>query len=182
MKTDILLSGLVSGLTILLGVIVADWLKRLRDRIEASRRTASVILETVQNYVDYLSGHILVSVGSALGVERSRDEKEFLDIFAFLTKELEALADLPRWPQPDAKKMRRLAHQLFICVVANLYHCGTKKILMHSEDAKELNDLAYDLRDLTRTSLDRRTLRSSVPEKREELERRALSRAVVAEG
>ena len=88
MKTDSLLSGLVSGLTILLDNITADLLKRLRDRIEASPPPASVIFETVQNYVDYLSRHVLVSVGSAFGVERSRDEKEFLDTFAFLTKEL----------------------------------------------------------------------------------------------
>ena len=182
MKADILLSGLVSGLTILLGVIVADWLKRLRDRIEASRRTASVILEAVQNFVDYLSRHVLTSVGSAFGAERSPDEKEFLDAVAFLTKELEALADLPRWPQRGAKEMRKIAHQLFICVLANLYHCGSAKVLLNPDDGKELNNLAFDLRDLTHTTLDRHTLLNSVPEKRKELERRALNRETVTEG
>lgn len=177
MKIDILLSGLVSGLTILLGVLVADWLKRLRDRIEDSRRRASVILVILADLMDYLAFHLLEG-GYQEGVERSRDEKEFTDYFNEIIKEIETLAEVPRWPQQNAKQIREAAHHLIICILANTYHCRAKKILLQRENIEELTTLAFDLRDLTRSTLDRKTLRSSVSEKREELERQALSREV----
>jgi hypothetical protein len=175
-KLDILLSGFISGLTILVGVIVADWLKRLRDRIDASRRAGSVIAENVRYFLDYLAGHVLEGPDFAFGAEKSDDEKIFMKDYDFFMRELENLAESPRWPQRNAKQIRKAAHQLTICIVANLYHCRAKKVLLHPENIKELNNLAWDLRDLTRSTLDRKTLRIFVLEKREELERRELSR------
>jgi hypothetical protein len=176
-KFDIFLSGLVSGLTILLGVIFADWLKRLRDRVEASRLTASVILVKLGDYMDYLVCHTLE--GDFLdGVEKSRDEKEFIACFNEIIQEIETLAELPRWPQQNARQIREAANHLVICILANTYHCRAKRVRLQPENIKELTDLAFDLRDLNRSSLDRKTLRSSVLDKREELERQALSREV----
>jgi hypothetical protein len=176
-KSDIFISGLVSGLTIIFGVLVADWLKRLRDRIESSRRTASVILVKLGEFMDYLVCHTLE--GDLLdGVEKSRDEKEFIACFNEIIQEIETLAELPRWPQQNARQIRESANHLVICILANGHHCRAKKVRLQPESIKELADLAFDLRDLTRSSLDRKTLRSSVSEKREELELQALSREV----
>jgi hypothetical protein len=180
-KADILLSGFVSGLTILLGVIVADWLKRLRDRIDATRRAGSVVLENVLNFMDFLAGHALEGENFTYGIKRSLEERRFMDDFDFFTKELETLAELPRWPQRNATEIRKTANHLFICTLANLYHCRAKRVLLHPENIEELTNLAWDLRDLTRNTLDRKTLRISVPEKREELERRELSREAATE-
>ena len=92
MKTDIFLSGLVSGLTILLGVIAAEWLKRLRDRISYTRRVVSEIAVRKMNFVSYLRDHLLETydLGSS---EISKGTHEFREVMHMLSIELRDLSD-----------------------------------------------------------------------------------------
>ena len=62
------------------------------------------------------------------------------------------MVELPRWAQKEAEKMRKLAHQLFICVVANLYHCGTKRLLLLSEVLYPKNARSWSVEHLVERS------------------------------
>ena len=87
MKTDIFLSGLVSGLTILLGVIAAEWLRRLRDRISYTRRVVTDISVSKTNFISYLGDHLIEAYdfGSS---EISKGMREFREAFQMLLREL----------------------------------------------------------------------------------------------
>jgi hypothetical protein len=175
-KTDSLLSGLVSGMTILLGVITADWLKRLRDRAEYTRRIASDISQSILSYVDFLTNHLLETFGNSTESRMSQDEKQLWDTYFFLVKELRELSESPKWPQRNAKGIREAALALRVCAYANLTHCGTYKVLLQPENAEELSRLETNLRDASRSRRDTKTITRLFLEKQEELKRQMLSR------
>jgi hypothetical protein len=59
MKSDIVLSGIVSGATILLGVLIADWLRRFRNRVDQTRHAVRELLTPLNMVADFLAGNIL---------------------------------------------------------------------------------------------------------------------------
>ena len=175
MKTDILLSGLVSGLTILLGVITADWLKRLRDRAAHTRRIVLDIMESVRVYTDYLAGHHLERFSFSSESRTSQGERSFWDTYIFLIKELRDLSESPRWPQRNARGIREAAVVLRVCLIANLEHCGNYKVLLHQNNAEELFQLEYDMRVASFSGQDAQNVSLLIPEKLEDLKRHMLS-------
>jgi hypothetical protein len=175
-KTDIFLSGLVSGLTILFGVITADWLKRLRDRTEYTRRIVIDIWEGMSSYIDYLGAQLLESWGFSKGSRMSQDESDFVTSYAFLMKELRELSESPRWPQRNARRIREAALAFLVCVGANLNHCGTQQVLLAEENAEELMQLETDLRDASLSRRDARTIHRLISERQEEMKHQMLSR------
>lgn len=175
MKIDILLSGLASGLTILLGVITADWLKRLRDRTEYTRRIVLNIMQSVRVFTDYLAGHHLDTFGFSNESRMSQGERTFWDTYIFLQKELRDLSELPRWPQRNARGIREAAVALRVCVIANSNHCGTYQVLLQQNNAEELSQLEEDMRVSSFSGQDTRNTSLLIPEKLEDLKRRMLS-------
>jgi hypothetical protein len=174
-KIDILLSGLVSGLTILLGVITADWLKRLRDRTEHTRRIVMDIFQSVRVYTDYLAGHHLETFSFSSESRMSPGERTFLDTYVFLLKELRDLSESPKWPQRNARGIREAAVALRVCVIANSNHCGTYKVLLHQNNAEELFKLEYDMRVASFSGQDTQNASLLIPKKLEDLKRHMLS-------
>jgi hypothetical protein len=152
-KTDILLTGLVSGLTILLGVITADWLKRLRDRINYARRITSDISHS-----------------------RSEDENELIETINLMLRELRDLSEIPRWPQRNARGIRQAASNFRICLFANAEHCQIYQLFLHEENAEELRRLELALRIATRSRRALETMTLHLSEKAEELKQQMLSR------
>jgi hypothetical protein len=175
-KADILLSGLVSGITILLGVITADWLKRLRDRNEYTQRIVMDISQGFLIYVDYLAGHVLETVGISNESKLSQGEKDFWDNYIFLAKELRVLSETPRWPQRNARGIREAALALRVCAYANLHNCRIHKVPLHPDNATELERLEYELRDASRNKRDAKTVYRLASEKLDELKGQMLSR------
>ena len=122
MKTDILLTGLVSGLTILLGVITAEWLKRLRDRISYTRRIVFDISICKLIFVSYLEDN-LIEPFSYTSSKTSEELREFKESVHVLVKELRDLSEVPKWPQRNARRIRQAAYNFRICLLASLQHC-----------------------------------------------------------
>jgi hypothetical protein len=104
-KIDILLSGMVSGLTILLVVITADWLKRLRDRTEYTRRVVLDITMGIRICTDYLAGHLLKTFHFSNESRMSKEERNFYDTYYSLAKESRELSESPRWPQRNSTSL-----------------------------------------------------------------------------
>ncbi len=176
MNTDILLTGLVSGLTILLGVFTADWLKRLRDRINYTRRVVVDISISKMKFVKYLRGHLIEDASSGSDSKVSEDESEFYKIYALLSKELRDLSEMPKWPQPNARRIRKAAANLRTCMFANTEHCAMYQVYLHQENAEELDRLGVELRSATRSKRAYETIMSDLSEKKEEFKRQMLSR------
>ena len=177
MKTDIFLSGLVSGLTILLGVIAAEWLKRLRDRISYTRRVVIDIWFCKMNLVSYLRDH-LIGAFDFESSELAKGGHEFREVVQMLSTELRDLSEIPRWPQRNARQIRQAATNFRICLLANLEHCIEYKVLLHQENAKELNRLELELRSATRSKRAYKETTRGIEEKQAELKAQMLSREV----
>ena len=176
MKTDILLTGLVSGLTILLGVITADWLKQLRDRINYTRRITNDISYSLMKYIEYLGSQLSSRIEIGISFSRSQDENELIENFNFLLRELRDLSEIPRWPQRNARRIRQAAFDFRICLFANLDHCQTHQLLLHEENAEELHRLELALRSATRSRHVFETMTRDLSEKTEELKQQMLIR------
>ena len=176
MKTDILLTGLVSGLTILLGVVTADWLKRLRDRINYTRRITTDISHSIMKYIEYLGSQLVPRIEIGISYNRSQGENELIENFTFLLKELRDLSEIPSWPQRNARRIRQAAFDFRICLFANLDHCQTHQVLLHEENAEELRRLELALRIATRSRHAFESITRDLSEKTEELKQQMLSR------
>jgi hypothetical protein len=173
-KVEILLTGMVSGLTILLGVITADWLKRLRDRTEYTRHVVLDISMGIRNFTDYLAGHLLETWHFSNEVRMSEAERDFFETYYSLAKELRELSESPSWPQRNAKRIRETAVALRVCVIANQNHCGSYKVLLNQESAEELFLLEWELRSGSFSRQDARTAAILIPEKADDLKRKML--------
>lgn len=181
MKTDIFVSGLVSGLTILLGVITADWLRRLRDRINYTRRILPDIEKNLLKFINYSERNIL-SDRAEIGSEKYLVESQASEVFYLLKKELRDLSDTPRWPQRNAKRAREVANNLRICVIANALHCEINQVLLHKENAEELSQRMLTLGGTTRSKKDFDSGMRLLHEKVDELKEEMLNRGEASPG
>jgi hypothetical protein len=136
MKIDILLSGVVSGITILIGVITADWLKRLRDRINYTRRITVELTHRLKIFIEYLGSHLMARTDTGIGIERSEEELDLIEKFNFLIRELRDLSEIPRWPQRHARRLRQVAIDFRICLIANFEHCSIYQVVLHEKMQK----------------------------------------------
>jgi hypothetical protein len=177
-KTDILLTGLVSGLTIILGVITADWLKRLRDRINYTRRITTELAYSLKKFIEYLGSHLMARTDVGIGIQRSEGEIDLIETFNLLAIELRDLSEMPRWPQRNAARIRQAASSLRICLFANIEHCSIYQVLLHAESADELLRMEFVLRSATRSRRAFESTMHHLSEKKEELKEQMLSRAV----
>ena len=177
MKADILLTGLVSGLTILLGVIAAEWLKRLRERISYTRRIVTDISICKEIVVSYLENHLVVPF-SYRSSKTSEELRQFEDSVQMLIRELRDLSEVPKWPQSNAKKIRLAAYNFRICLFANTTHCSEFQVLLHRENKEELDLLEVELRGATRSRRAFTATTRDISEKRAELKAQMLRREV----
>ena len=179
MKTDILLTGLVSGLTILLGVITAEWLKRLRDRISYTKRIVFDISICKSIFVSYLEDHLVDPFGYTSS-KTSEELREFRESVHVLVKELRDLSEVPKWPQRNARRIRQAAYNFRICLLANLQHCEELQVLLHLENKEELDRLEVELRSATRSRRAFTAGMRDISEKKAELKAQMLSREVTS--
>lgn len=148
MNSDILLSGMVSGATILLGVFIADWLRRLRDRVEQLKHNVLDMRWYLAQTIDYLSTYILEGYGKGTSVKQTQDERDFWLMGKSADGTLKAIVYSPHWPQRNAKKIREAAIRLLVCVGAAVNECEESKTLLHNEEIVELRTLYIKLQEL----------------------------------
>ena len=99
-----ILSGVIGGLTIILGIVTAEWLRTAREDSEANVSR----LHTLQlNYYP-----LILNPDFLLGDETVPLIKEQTKTFYDVNYNLLLLATKTRWPQPNAKKIRLQALSL----------------------------------------------------------------------
>ena len=148
MNSDIVLSGMISGATILLGVFTADWLRRLRNRVERSKLAVTDIWWGLEQITDYLSTHYLESYNTSDGVKQSQDEREFWLTVRSTDGKIMYLYHSTRWPQRDAKQIIEAAVRLVACAGANVNACGESRTLLQQEERHEIHTLYFELENL----------------------------------
>ena len=148
MNRDIVLSGLISGVTILLGVFAADWLRRLRNRVEQSKRDVTDVWWGLEQIIDYLSTHILESYNASSGVKQSQDEIDFWLTVKSTDGKIKYIYHSTRWPQRKAKEIKEAGVRLVACAGANVNECGDSRTLLNREERDEIRSLYYELQNL----------------------------------
>lgn len=148
MNSDIVLSGLISGATILLGVFTADWLRRLRNRVERAKLDITDIWWGLQQIIDYLSTQNLKSYHPSAGVKQTEEEREFWLSVMSTDGKIKYIYHSTRWPQRNAKKIREVGVRLVACAGANVNECGESRALLHKEERDEILTLFFELQKL----------------------------------
>lgn len=105
-----ILSGIIGGLTIITGMIIAEWLRAARTQVERTRSHVDEVVSRMQLLIYNAEN----SMGEVLAY---RNETHFRN-FVRARKSLLALAESTRWPQPNAVSIRQLAHELDVKLYA----------------------------------------------------------------
>ena len=103
-RSSEILTGVIGGLTVILGIITAEWLRSSREQVELTRLRYSELFSLLQkflyNYEDFMQDQF--------SPEQSRHFEDFNRIFPTLA----LLMRTTQWPQPNAKKIREAALEL----------------------------------------------------------------------
>ena len=101
-----ILSGVIGGLTIILGMVTAEWLRSAREAAVLVR-SSSASLSTKFTMVIYNAEFLLND-------PYSKNHREEFTASQEVLHELNMLAIQTRWPTPNAKEIRRKANDLVI--------------------------------------------------------------------
>lgn len=106
-----ILSGIIGGLTIITGMIIAEWLRAARTQVEQTR---SHVGEAVPRMQSLIYNAEYWEEGEIMAYRNEAHYKNFI----LARKSLMALAETTRWPQPNAMTIRQLAHELDVKLYA----------------------------------------------------------------
>ena len=99
-----ILSGVIGGLTIILGMLTAEWLRSSRQQIEETRTSFKNLIINFERF--------LYSCDEFATDQYSPDHYIYWDQYERCADALSWLGVSARWPQPNAKKIRILAQDL----------------------------------------------------------------------
>ena len=99
-----ILSGVIGGLTIILGMLTAEWLRSSREQIEKTRNSYGDLILNFER--------LLYSYDEFAIDQYSQDHYIFWDQYELCAVALMWLRGSARWPQPNAKKIRLVAKDL----------------------------------------------------------------------
>ena len=103
-RSSEILTGVIAGLTVILGMLTAEWLRTSREQVEVTRMRGINISTHLDRYLYNFEEYMQ----DPLSHEQSRHAEDFVHVFSTLA----LLARTTRWPQPNAKKIRELASEL----------------------------------------------------------------------
>lgn len=109
-RSSEILTGVIGGLTIILGMITAEWLRASREQVELTRTRQLELITYLDRYLYNFEDYMR----DPLSHEQSRHAEDFIHVFSALA----LLARTTRWPQPNAKKIREVAVELHAKVQA----------------------------------------------------------------
>lgn len=106
-----ILSGIIGGLTIITGIIIAEWLRAARTQVEQTRSHVGDAISSMQMLIynaEYWGEGEIMAYGN---------ETHYKNFFQ-ARRSLMALVETTRWPQPNAASIRQLAHELDVKLYA----------------------------------------------------------------
>lgn len=101
-----ILSGVIGGLTIILGMLTAEWLRSSRQLIENTRTSYKNLMLNFER--------LLYSFDEFAADQYLTENYLYWDQFERCSDSLVWLARSTRWPQPNAKKIRIVALDLLL--------------------------------------------------------------------
>lgn len=101
-----ILSGIIGGLTIILGMLTAEWLRSSRQQIEETRTSYKNLVLNLER--------LLYSYGEFAADQYSPQNYIYWDQYERCQDALMWLLRSTRWPQPNAKKIRIVAEDLML--------------------------------------------------------------------
>ena len=99
-----ILSGVIGGLTIILGMLTAEWLRSSRQQIEETRTSYKNLVLNLER--------LLYSFDEFAADQYSPDNYIYWDQWESCSVALSWLRSSARWPQPNAKRIRFVAEDL----------------------------------------------------------------------
>ena len=103
-RSSEILTGVIGGLTVILGMLTAEWLRSSREQVELTRARYFEMFSLFQKFLYNYDGFMQ----DQFSAEQSRHFEDFNRIFPTLA----LLMRTTRWPQPNAKKIREAALEL----------------------------------------------------------------------
>ena len=103
-RSSEILTGVIGGLTIILGMITAEWLRSCREQVESTRIRIHELLSLLQKYLYNFDE----SMQNAFSKEQAHHIEESNRIYYALN----SLMLTTRWPQPNAGKIRDATRDL----------------------------------------------------------------------
>ena len=105
-----ILTGVIGGLTIILGMITAEWLRSSREQVEVTRIRIHELLSLLQQYLYNFDEYMQDSF--------SKEQAHHIEEFNRINIALISLMNTTRWPQPNAGKIRDAARILYAKLMA----------------------------------------------------------------
>ena len=109
-RSSEILTGVIAGLTIILGMLTAEWLRVSREQVEATRILGMDVLMHLERY--------LYNFEELMQDPYSHEKSHYAEHYEHVGISLGSLARTTRWPQPNAKKIREMASEIHAKLVA----------------------------------------------------------------
>ena len=109
-RSSEILTGVIGGLTIILGMITAEWLRSCREQVEVTRIRSHELLSLMHQY--------LFNFEEFMQNPYSKEHTHHMEEVNRIYYALRFLTLTTRWPQPNAGKIRDAARILFTKLIA----------------------------------------------------------------
>ena len=109
-RSSEILTGVIGGLTIILGMITAEWLRSCREQVEFTRSR----IEEVHNLFE----QFLYNFEELTQNPYSKEHTNQIEELARIDSALKDLIRTTRWPQPNAGKIRDATRILYAKLMA----------------------------------------------------------------
>ena len=109
-RSSEILTGVIGGLTIILGMITAEWLRSSREQVEVTRIRIHELLSLLQTY--------LYNFDDFMQDSFSKEQAHHIEELNRINISLISLMNTTRWPQPNAGKIRDAARILYAKLIA----------------------------------------------------------------
>lgn len=109
-RSSEILTGVIGGLTIIFGMITAEWLRSSREQVELTRERyfelSSLLQNFLYNYHDFMQAPF------------SPEQSHQMENFNRIQITIGLIARTTRWPQPNAREIRERGLDLMAKLVA----------------------------------------------------------------
>ncbi len=129
-----MLSGVIAGLTVILGILTAEWLRSAREQVELTRIRFFDLITHLERF--------LYNFDDFMQDQFSHDQARHTDDFVHVNSSATMLSRTTRWPQPNAKKIREAGQVLTHKIEAMCKDADENGFIWALEDRMQI---AFDL-------------------------------------
>ena len=105
-----ILTGIIGGTTIILGMVTAEWLRDSREQVERTKKQFDIILSNFKQVLYNAEFLLDEPYSEKYSVEYAR--------LINIRTALFTLSSATKWPQPNARKIREVAGELEVQIFA----------------------------------------------------------------